>query len=54
MKLPEKHTSQMIAAAAVVAVLSLLTPKAAHAVAAALVQISNTDADPVISQSVNN
>lgn len=54
MKLFEKRTTQAFAAAAVLAVLGLLTPKAAHAVAAALVQVTNTAANPVITQSVNS
>jgi len=54
MKLFEKRTTQVFAAATVLAVLGLLTPKAAHAVAAALVQVTNTTADPVITQGIGN
>jgi hypothetical protein len=50
MKLFEKRAFQAVMITAAVAVLGLSTPKAAHAVAAALVQVTNTFANPVISQ----
>jgi hypothetical protein len=50
MKLFEKRSLQVVMVTAAVAVLGLSTPKAAHAVAAALVQVTNTFANPVISQ----
>jgi hypothetical protein len=50
MKLFEKRTLQIVVVAAAVAVLGLLTPRAAHAVAAALVQITNTTANPGVTQ----
>jgi hypothetical protein len=43
---------QASAAVAVVATLALVTPRAAHALAAALVQVSNTTENPAITQSV--
>jgi hypothetical protein len=41
---------QAVAALGVVATLALVTPRAAHAVAAALVQVTNTAASPAITQ----
>lgn len=52
MKAIHKRTFQISTAIAAVAVFGLLTPKAAHALAAALVQVTNTAADPVVVQSV--
>ena len=54
MKLFEKRKFQIGGAVAAVAMLGLLTPRAAHAIAAALVQVTNTAANPVITQSVNS
>jgi len=43
---------QAIAALAVVGVLILATPKAAHSLAAALVEVANTPSSPAVTQSV--
>ena len=51
MKLINNRFVQASAALAVVATLALVTPRAAHALAAALVQVSNTTANPAITQS---
>jgi hypothetical protein len=53
MKRFHKHSLQIAAAAILVAVLTLAAPRAAHAVAAALVNVTNTAASPAISQGVN-
>lgn len=53
MKLIEKRTLQVFSAVAAVAALGLLTPRAAHAIAAAMVQVTNTVANPVMTQSIN-
>jgi hypothetical protein len=50
MKLFEKRTWQIVVVAAAAAVLGLVTPRAAHAIAAALVQVTNTAANPAITQ----
>jgi hypothetical protein len=49
-KLFEKRTLQILVVASAVAVAGLLSPKAAHAVAAALVQVTNTVSNPAITQ----
>jgi hypothetical protein len=48
MKQFEKRAFQIVGVAAAVAVAGLLSPKAAHAVAAALVQVTNTFSSPAI------
>jgi hypothetical protein len=45
---------QAVAALGVVVTLALATPRAAHALAAALVQVGNTTASPAIAQSPNS
>jgi hypothetical protein len=52
MKVFNKRFVQAAAALGVVATLALVTPRAAHAVAAALVQVTNTTENPAITQSV--
>jgi hypothetical protein len=52
MKSLKNRLVQAVAALAVVTALALVTPRAAHAVAAALVQVSNTTENPAITQSV--
>jgi hypothetical protein len=52
MKLFNHRFVQAGAALAVVAMLALVTPRAAHALAAALVQVSNTTENPAITQGV--
>jgi hypothetical protein len=52
MKLINNRFVQVAAALAAVATLALVTPRAAHAFAAALVQVANTTANPAITQSV--
>lgn len=51
MKLFNTRFVQAGAALAVVAALALVTPRAAHALAAALVQVNNTTENPAITQS---
>jgi len=53
MKVINKRIVQAGAALGVVATLALVTPRAAHAVAAALVQVTNTSANPVPNQDVD-
>jgi hypothetical protein len=50
LKVFNKRFVQATAALGVVATLALVTPRAAHAVAAALVQVSNTTENPAITQ----
>jgi hypothetical protein len=52
MKPLKNRLVQAVAALGVVATLALVTPRAAHALAAALVQVANTSANPVVTQSV--
>jgi hypothetical protein len=54
MKLINNRFVQVAAALAVVATLALVTPRAAHAFAAALVQVSNTTESPAITQSAGS
>ena len=53
MKLINNRFVQAGAALSIVATLALVTPRAAHAVAAALVQVTNTSANPVPNQDVD-
>lgn len=53
MKLFKNRFVQAVAAFGVVATLALVTPRAAHALAAALVQVTNTPANPVPNQDVD-
>jgi hypothetical protein len=53
MKLINNRFVQASAAVGVVATLALVTPRAAHALAAALVQVTNTSANPVPNQDVD-
>jgi hypothetical protein len=53
MKLINNRFAQAVAALGIVATLALVTPRAAHAVAAALVQVTNTSANPVPNQDVD-
>jgi hypothetical protein len=46
----KSRTSTIVVCVAAVAAVGLLSPKAAHAVAAALVQVTNTIANPAITQ----
>jgi hypothetical protein len=50
MKPLKNRLVQAVAALGVVATLALITPRAAHAIAAALVQVSNTTENPAITQ----
>ncbi len=53
MKLINNKSVQAFAALGVVVTLALVTPRAAHALAAALVQVTNTPANPVPNQDVD-
>jgi hypothetical protein len=53
MKLINNRFVQAAAALGVLATLALVTPRAAHALAAALVQVTNTSANPVPNQDVD-
>jgi hypothetical protein len=53
MKRFHKYSLQIAAVAILAVVLTLAAPRAVHAVAAALVNVTNTAASPAISQSVN-
>lgn len=54
MKFLKNRFIQSAGALAVIGVLALVTPRAAHGLAAALVQVTNTAADPVINQDRDN
>jgi hypothetical protein len=53
MKPLKNRVVQAVAVLGVVATLALVTPRAAHALAAALVQVTNTPADPVPNKDVD-